>query len=72
MCGRQGMVLLQPKGQEICNWFENKQGHRVRLLEGHRQGPAHHPEGSPRRDEEDAGVLSGPGSQRKENRLGYA
>lgn len=71
-CGRQGMVFLQPEGQEICDGAKNKPGHDIGLLEGHGQGPAREPEGEPRRNEKDARVLSGPGSQRKKDRLGHA
>lgn len=72
MCRGQGLVFLQPKGQEIRNRAPNKSGHGFGLLEGHRQRPGHNPQGSPGGNAEDAGVLSGPGPQRPKDGLGHA
>lgn len=72
MCGGQGLVFLQPKGQEIRNGAAHKSGHGFGLLEGDRQRPGHNPQGSPCGNAEDAGVLSGPGPQGPKDGLGYA
>lgn len=69
---RQGMVFLHHKGQEICERDKNKSGHKIRILESHRQRPARIPEENPGRNEKDTRILRGPGSQRHKNRLGHA
>lgn len=72
MCWRQGLVLLQPTWQKICNWVKNKSSYSFWILEGHREGQGDISKEYPSRDEKDFGILRGSSTQRKKDKLGYA
>jgi hypothetical protein len=71
--GRAGVVLLQPARPQVRDGAAHEPRHAVRVLEGHRQGPAHLPPPRRRgRDAQDAGVLPGQGSAREQDGVGHA
>jgi hypothetical protein len=70
--GGEGMVLLLRQGPQVPDGTEDEPGHRVRLLEGDRQGQGDLQGGGPRGHEEDARLLHGTGPQGRQDRLGHA
>ena len=72
MCGRQGVVLLQPAGSQVRDGAADQPRHHDRILEGHREGPAGEAAGGDGGLEEDARVLPWTSSQGEEDRLGHA
>ena len=72
--GREGVVLLQPSGQEVPDGAEDEQGDGGRVLEGHRQGQRdlQLQDLLAPWDEEDARLLQRQSPQRREDQLGYA